>query len=97
MALRNERMTTAAIPEVKLEISMPGITWLASNTENPVITHRIRNPLIPASYRPCGRGLKPHPPMASETPSLSTHSSYTLEQANPLYKKLKRIAVRGKN
>jgi hypothetical protein len=67
MALRNERMTTAAIPEAKPVISMPGITWLASNTANPVITHRIRNPFMPASYRPCGRSLKPQPPMASET------------------------------
>lgn len=52
-------MTTAAIPEAKLVISTPGITWLANNTANPVIAHRIRNPFMPASYRPCGRGLKP--------------------------------------
>lgn len=55
-------MTTAAIPEAKLVISRPGITWLANNTANPVIAHRIRNPFMPASYRPCGLGLKPQRP-----------------------------------
>lgn len=67
MALRNERQTTAAIPEGKLVISMPGITWLANNTANPVIAHRIKNPFMPASYRPCGHGLKPCPPVFRES------------------------------
>jgi len=59
MALRNARMTTAAIPEAKLVISRPGITWLANSTATPVIAHRIKNPFMTASYRPSGRGLKP--------------------------------------
>ncbi len=60
MALRKARITTAAIPDATPVISMPGIIWLANKTANPVIPHRIKNPFMLASYRPCGHCLKRH-------------------------------------
>jgi hypothetical protein len=63
MAFKNDKITTAATPDPKLVISMPGIIWLANNTANPVIPHRIKNPLMIASYRPFGHGLKLCQPM----------------------------------
>ncbi len=67
MALRNARIITAAIPDATPLISMPGIIWLANKTANPVIPHRIKKPFMVASYRPCGRGLKPWTPMVGNT------------------------------
>jgi len=63
MAFKNDRITTAATPDPKLMISMPGIIWLANNTANPVIPHRIKNPFILVSYRPLGHGLKLRQPL----------------------------------